>query len=371
MSGMKVVVKDGVGRASFPAPAYVRFDSSANLAGYWVEKNQSSHSSDTMIPPGSKPYRITYKAKPCGGIVCDIIDHQGEPVHGMNFSISPIYSQPQKRPNESLDVFKARYSKEMKALYNFHRAFSLGSKTTTQAGTFSFTSLPIGHTYVVIAESDSALSISDKIEVTEENPIPHTSIRLPEPLTVAGRVLNPDGTPAAKMHLELDSRITIDDVRRSRNTLDTVTDEDGKFVFDGILPHPYINYTLKVKTGEGIAPIFQTVEPGEEVALQLKKGFTIKGRVVDHETGKPIAGVLVSTSRQSRAYDTGVSTETDSEGLFSCSPLSDGEYVIDVFGMEITSPATTNQFFTTYTAGEIDFLELTVKPMTNLPHFKL
>lgn len=363
-TGKKITIIDGEGRASFDAPGYVRLASCDAFAGYWVDKQSSTHSADDVIQPGDAPYRVTYQANPCGGIEGRILDSNGAPVADASLSIFPVYTRLAKQKGESAEAFRRR-SREQNQF--FSRPLSHSKPRSSQSGTFSFTSLLLNKTYVVIVECRNALSISDRITVNEENPIPYTTIRLPAPKTVAGRVLNPDGTPAANIAIELDKTIAVDDVRRGRADMKTLTDDDGRFEFDGILPHPYIDYTLKLKTDNETAPVNQIAEPGKEVVIQLQKALSIKGRVVDNDTDHPIEGIIVSTGKQHAKHEIAVSAETDSEGRFSLSPLSAAEYVIGVKGMEITSPPTTNVFFTTFTAGEVDFIELKVKPMTNWP----
>jgi len=241
------------------------------------------------------------------------------------------------------------------------------SRSGASNGTFAFTSLPLNHTYQVSAHSGYNLLASEPITLTLENPIQEVILKQNPPEKLSGRVLLPDGSPCVDMPVRLAVRI----LKHSFSNSAVPTDDEGNFEFSGLNPDPSVMYDLSIETGEGWQPIKTTLEPGSFSEFVLEKGLTLKGRVIDHITGQPLEGIGVATANLADLHAGMNETfaQTDSEGLFAFSTLASGEYAIGANNMELVSPVSSNGYFTTFNAGEIEFIELKVKPMTNMPHF--
>lgn len=113
------------------------------------------------------------------------------------------------------------------------------------------------------------------------------SIQLVEPAIVTGIVKHADGTPA-KAKLRGWHRDLRDEVFRGE------TDKDGRFCFDRVAPGPI---RIEVEPARAPSPNWLDVplEPGQtfEYDLALKTGVLLKGRVLDADTGEPIAGARI------------------------------------------------------------------------------
>jgi len=113
------------------------------------------------------------------------------------------------------------------------------------------------------------------------------NIQLVEPAIVKGVVKLADGTPA-KAKLRGWHRDLYDEVFRGE------TDKDGRFCFERVAPGPI---RIEVEPERAPSPSWQDVplQSGQtfEYDIALKKGVLLKGRVLDADTGKPIAGARI------------------------------------------------------------------------------
>ncbi len=366
-TGMKIRVENGTGRASFPAPGFIKLGGSQDLAGYWLEPENERTANDRLVEPAETPLKLRYTLTPAGGISGTIVNEKGQPLHGMDINIHPVL------PERDLASLKQLTKEEhMELAEQFSQEDALRrivgtSRSGASNGTFAFTSLPLNHTYQVSAHSGYNLLASEPITLTLENPIQEVILKQNPPEKLSGRVLLPDGSPCVDMPVRLAVRI----LKHSFSNSAVPTDDEGNFEFSGLNPDPSVMYDLSIETGEGWQPIKTTLEPGSFSEFVLEKGLTLKGRVIDHITGQPLEGIGVATANLADLHAGMNETfaQTDSEGLFAFSTLASGEYAIGANNMELVSPVSSNGYFTTFNAGEIEFIELKVKPMTNMPHF--
>lgn len=73
---------------------------------------------------------------------------------------------------------------------------------------------------------------------------------------------------------------------------------DGKFVMDELPPG---TFTVVANSAEGTGDAEVVLEPGAEqtgVAIELQKLVSVKGKVIDLESGEPVAGVTVAMARK-------------------------------------------------------------------------
>ena len=120
--------------------------------------------------------------------------------------------------------------------------------------------------------------------------------------------------------------------------LQAMTDVNGRFVFDGVVPGRYRMDVQKI----GFAPLADpssaavlevTAQGIANLELRLKKGGAITGRIVD-AAGDPLASITVSALRQTGNGPTGVMgittqmAQTNDIGEFRLAGLPEGEYVV-------------------------------------------
>lgn len=131
-----------------------------------------------------------------------------------------------------------------------------------------------------------------------------------------------------------------------------ITDQDGRFVFDGLQPG---RYRIDAQKATFASPVFppdpsalrtfqlaagQTVDG---VNISLLKGAVITGQILDPASGEPVVGTMVMAMRRAgvaggaegllasgipRLMPAGSSTQTNDLGEFRIFGLPPGEYVV-------------------------------------------
>lgn len=158
-----------------------------------------------------------------------------------------------------------------------------------------------------------------------------------------GRVFTPDGKPVASAVVELEpdwsQRVgtglhwqVFEAVRDRRLlALDTVTDEDGNYLF---LRVPAIAYRVNASRGgeRGTSRETVTITPGEmsQMDITLGSGSAIEGWVHD-DRDEPVAGAQVRAipiGRPGRGRPTLATTRTRSDGTFQLRGVGDGTFQI-------------------------------------------
>lgn len=104
----------------------------------------------------------------------------------------------------------------------------------------------------------------------------------PEEASVSGRVLDPDGKPAAG--------VWVYPMPNMSKTND-LTNADGSFSFQ-FQPSSKKVYVLTQDLEKNLCALAEVTEDQKEYTLQLQKGLIVKGKVTDLQ-GRPIAGALV------------------------------------------------------------------------------
>jgi hypothetical protein len=290
-TGMKIRVENGTGRASFPAPGFIKLGGRQNLAGYWLEPEDERTATERLVEPAETPLKLRYPLTPAGGISGTIVNEKGQPLHGMSINIHPVFPEWDLANLKQLTKEDQAKLAEQFRLENTLRRIVGTSSSRASNGMFAFTSLPLNHTYQVSAHSGYTLLVSEPITLTLVNPIQEVILKQNPPEKLSGRVLMPDGSPCVDMPVKLAVRI----LKHSFSNSAVPTDDEGNFEFTGLNSDPSIMYDLSIETGEGWQPIKATLEPGSFNEFVLEKGLTLKGRVIDHATGQPLEGVSVAT----------------------------------------------------------------------------
>jgi len=210
------------------------------------------------------------------------------------------------------------------------RTPTLRGAETDREGRFSLPNVPTG-TYVLLAgargylDGRRSLTLGDQKEVTVD-------VALVKAPVLRGRVLKPDGQPAAQTEVTLVSTVQV--VGTSRGIRETVT-TDGEGLFRLPLP-PGRHRGFLIAPGSGWAELRLEVRPQqdpEELALTLRPLGRVSGRVQDEATGAVVAEVEVSCwlrGEGSGPLHTYPSTKTDAQGRFLLSDLPPGQFLLTV-----------------------------------------
>ena len=125
----------------------------------------------------------------------------------------------------------------------------------------------------------------------------------------------------------------------------TVSDEQGHFVFDGLSPG---THTLSA-AGRGVGsrhPTTITIALGEtrsNVIVYVAPAFSIRGKVVDASSGKGDAGLRVVADNQEGGLRFPATAPSDDNGLFEIAGVPPGRYLVYTLRDSAhLSPATAN-----------------------------
>ena len=297
-------VKDGLVDYSVTVGSRVRIEPD-HFTGYWFPATNHSD-----IPEGTEPFEINLTCYPAGAIYGTIEEANGDAAHGVMISLVEVKRAP-ARPNSSLDV-------------------DIKNSTSSSDVTKSYTAtpLPLGGTYMIVAHRNSTYALSKPLGITEENPVLSANLVMQTGITVKGRVLKPNGEPAA--HTRYEHRFDAH-ANHGFSTSDKYTDRLGRFVFKNVVPGLPGTYGIRFQNNPGFQRAEVAYTPdGTDLQIQLKAGHRIHGTIVDAKTGWPIPGVevyaLPHPYSPERTGHIEADRETDSQGRFEFTTLDDGDY---------------------------------------------
>lgn len=189
--------------------------------------------------------------------------------------------------------------------------------------------------YTVLARSEGFVSeFRYDVIVKEGETTDHVDFKLKTAVALAGLVKNDKGDlidNAEVMAMAIDFQSPVVGHDRS--------DQNGKFRIDGLAPRSYM-----VIVERKPYPTLQNMSiqaPNENLELILESGGTIRGRVVDHKTKKPVEnykifaefttmgpfgmGAMGGQRQLNRSRDI-----NDPEGIFELTGLKEGKYALKV-----------------------------------------
>jgi uncharacterized GH25 family protein len=243
--------------------------------------------------------------------------------------------------------------------------------TTDSEGNYRIADVPGGSFQVApvapaLVISDVNNSMGQTVVITEGENVEGIDFELIHGGVITGRVTDAGGHPA------IEERITLSpvDQRNQRGSFSSapnmfVTDDRGIYRLFGVRPGHYKisvgegdhGYYRSMGSGRSIRPSTfypDTTDPtkativeieegteatGIDIAMgQTPQGFSVNGRVVDGETGKPVANVtiglakiLVVDASNSRSIGGGAGARSDRLGEFRLENLTPGKYTISVY----------------------------------------
>ncbi|MEZ4445816.1 MAG: carboxypeptidase regulatory-like domain-containing protein [Polyangiaceae bacterium] len=160
-------------------------------------------------------------------------------------------------------------------------------------------------------------------------------LRLGQPASIEGRVLDEDGHPIHPYHLAIESftPATPGDHVGKRGTGQDIDTDDGTFLLPSLQAGTYI----LVASATGRPPVRTDPIPvagGEQVRgirIDLPTGGTLQGCVRDATSGAPIPGARVRLDALTLTGATGVTPQiTDDDGNYQLIGIPDGPYSVAV-----------------------------------------
>lgn len=202
--------------------------------------------------------------------------------------------------------------------------------TADDAGRFAFAGLAPRPDWLLSATSRGLRAVQEVAVTTvrgARGPVV-VEIHMQASASIAGRVLMPDGSPAAQ------TEVGISGAARSR-----ATDQSGAFRFDDLAPGTYDVYLSANRSSRPVGETTQieVVEGREvdDVVLHVAPESEISGVLVD-EKGKPLAGVFLSArSDDGNRWWDGSSILTEEDGTFRFRNLRGGFYHLDSNALDL------------------------------------
>ncbi len=281
------------GRSNWRAPMAVAYKE--GLALGWRGAEQ----------PG-KPLDIALEqAEPIPG---SILDLEGNPIPGVRVKVSSMSRmEPTPTGKRMRDWFHV--PPEMEALV---------SCAPADDGSLSFDLAPpeTHMTAEIEVPGYRPLSASSQTEVPLE-------VRLGKAASLGGRLACPEPAEAAGIAMYLSGRFPPEAspgaMRGYYLRETTASDDEGRFQVEGLPPGKYEVSTRPEASQKWQITGTQTIElaPGarvEDFEMELARAWPVKGRVMDADTGEPIAGTTVWARVEDARHQ--ISAETDESGAY-------------------------------------------------------
>lgn len=310
---MSVDVVNGAALFEVPTPNEIRFKPTG-LKGYWFPSRE-----DYKVSPGKETMEITLHLTSAGAIFGKVLEENGKPARNMFISVDPV-QLPRDVERGDIDCpVKNSIQGEEDVRYKF-----------------AATPLPLGGTYVISVRRGNTSVISEPLLLDPETPIQSIALILPEGITVSGQVLSEEKQPVAGMEMHLYYK------RPGGIPFGGPafwSDSAGRFQIPQVNPNAPGEYYVEGKAA-GFQPLRAALIPGgKELAIEVRKGYSIEGIVRDVATGWPVEEIQVyahiedlsSYSEASGAplfYD--AERVTGRDGRFRLSNLPRGKFQLEV-----------------------------------------
>lgn len=159
-----------------------------------------------------------------------------------------------------------------------HVSFGSGAGPTDEDGSYTTTPLLPGRYEISAAEPSHYDAEPQVVELAEGERRLGVDFSLKKKEGVlAGRIVDPDGRPVAGAQLRLDVAGSL--------YVYVSTKEDGTFIHEGVAPG---RIKVKVEAQGYPGKEIKVAAPARDIVIELDRGGTIAGRVVNRLTGEPI-----------------------------------------------------------------------------------
>ena len=295
-------LKNGKAQISVATPSKLSI-SQGSVVGYWVVPQN-----EIQVQEGHDPLVVPVSVSLAGAIHGTVTDENDKPFANY-FYVSLLTIQPSPE-------MSAQHQPETLQPFNGHDG----------SGRYLMSPVPLGGTYRVVACAGPRLALSDEIKLEPGNPIQQIDLKFASGVAVSGTVTAPNGEPVVSRKVQLDCfPVESNDVGVS-----TTTDREGKFVFEHV-DAKAADYNLSVAPDadtQGFEAKHLAVSD-TPLQIQLKPGLTAKGKIINVDTGKPIANVKVTLQPKNPGqaqYGLSIEAVTDQDGVFEARGLEEIEY---------------------------------------------
>jgi len=271
--------------------------------GYWFKPDRKQC---PALPDADFLWEIP--VEPAGAFIGRVLDAEGQPAPSASVSLVTV-----RRPPEAQQLPKPE------------------SVRTGPDGRFMLTPVAYGVPYVLVAHSKGQFVTSAEASLDEKSPLRETVLRFPKGVNVRGRVLLPDDTPAEFISVQLHYSTPWS---HGFGTAGVRTDRFGSFEIENVNPDVPGEYTLEIRPPRTYRRFRQEITPAEQpFVLTLERGETLRGVVVQEETGAPVPGVTVYALRRRAPFGyVDADDPTNERGEFEFTRLEAVPYTLGVRG---------------------------------------
>ncbi len=337
-------IREGLVKFEVPVPARVKYGGN-QWRGYVIGDGFENHQD---IPDGNGPLVIKVPVKPAGVIHGKVLGPDNEPLRGR----SP---DPFRGSGTSVEIIAVRGRWELR---QFDSDFRWFGQLDEDKGTFLSGPLALGHKYLVIVHRDQSFVMSDEIRLDAAVPTHQVELKVVEGVTVEGQVLTPEGAPATGIGVRISCcpRSGHDSFGAS----EVHTDREGRFRLPHVNPGISGTYSISVQA-PGHRPIDQDLKiDGKPLVFRLKKGLTVRGVIVDNDSGYPVEGARIYARGVGIGSDTVYAEESSNgRGEFEITGMAAGKYWLGVHDAKLAA----EQAWTMVTAGEDKPVKLRIRPL--------
>ena len=198
-------------------------------------------------------------------------------------------------------------------------------------GKFHLANVPYGATFRLKARHGAFCQLIESIDVSEQTPLVEKQITLEDGPVLRGTIIDSEGKPFAQQPISL--RLLLGDKDNHFEIGSVLTNRDGEFDF-GPVNSKLGTHFVEIRTERTHAQTFVAVEEFDSpLNITLAPGLIIEGRLIDDETGEPIAGAEVyampSKFRLDAIHGYEAEGKTDENGIFEFTNLNDEEYQLN------------------------------------------
>lgn len=272
------------------------------------------------LPANGSPLRISIPVEPAGAFRVRILDDNGHP------------------PPDG----------EGKVAYQFlGPEYSTSSDDSAPYRQLLFSPVPIRGEYELIVSQGTRIATTGKVTLTPENPVVERVLQFAPGVRFEGKILDAEGRPIAGGKIRLGHQYLAPQPTMLIGSGEQTTGPNGEFAFDGInfdLPNPWWLETLPEADGPPAMPrhrISIDANTANPFTIKLPAVHTTSGRLLDHETGRPVSGIEVAVwlrpgiSAEGRPagwtrHRQSAKPATDANGVFHFSNLIAGAYELHV-----------------------------------------
>jgi protocatechuate 3,4-dioxygenase beta subunit len=288
---------------------------SDSLVGYWLKIEQIE------LAEAPEPLVKEIDAFPAGAVYGQVLRPDGTPPEGFILLVHTASPAPEVQNG---------YLGTMSAV------------NQSGDGRFVVGPLPLGGVYRIEVQGQgdriNTRVTSEELSLTREQSVRRVELLMPEGTAVAGQVFDPEGKAVAGVEVRLGHKTA----NRSHEGASQRTDDEGRFRFlhvNAEMPGTYYVHVQPLTKLRGQQAIWK---PGSELAIQLQRGWSLEGRLLEHNTGKVIPGATLYA--QPAIYDQNFylgrhEVRTDAAGRFHYDTLEPFPYRFYASGVNASQGA--------------------------------